>query len=259
MSEATPENQPKRKRRWLRYSLRSFLVLMTIACLALGYWVHRANRQRAAMKWVLENGGLAWHEYRFDEEGAFIETSSPVPVYLEPLLDEHYLSPVTVVWCEVPSADGFAEIGPLANFDQLEKLRLNFMETRDLTPLANLTELRHLELEDTKVRDLTPLAELKNLEYLDLDGTAISNIEPLRGLSNLESLELGDTPVSDLSPLRELRNLKSLSIYGTRVTDLVPLEGLTSLGELRVEKSAFSQPQLNKLQQALPNCKIVAN
>jgi len=43
---------PKRKRRWLRYSLRSFFVVLTISCLALGFYVSRAERQARAVQWV---------------------------------------------------------------------------------------------------------------------------------------------------------------------------------------------------------------
>lgn len=44
--------KPPKKGRWLAYSLRSFLVVLTIGCLLLGYWVHRAQRQREVVQWV---------------------------------------------------------------------------------------------------------------------------------------------------------------------------------------------------------------
>lgn len=57
------KQQPKRKRRWLRYSIRTLLIVVTIFCVALGYWVNRANRQRDVVKWVEENGGSVTYDF----------------------------------------------------------------------------------------------------------------------------------------------------------------------------------------------------
>ena len=65
-------NQPKRKRRFFSYSLRGLFIVVTILCVALGYWSHRANRQQAVVKWVKENGGAVYYDYELDEEGRLI-------------------------------------------------------------------------------------------------------------------------------------------------------------------------------------------
>ena len=62
MTEQT--KQPKPKRRWLRFSLRTFLIVVTILCVWFGF-AYRVERQREAVRWVKENGGTAYyaHEY----------------------------------------------------------------------------------------------------------------------------------------------------------------------------------------------------
>ena len=45
-----------RRRRYLRFSLRTFLVVLTLACVWFGWMGNLANRQRQAVAWVLEMG-----------------------------------------------------------------------------------------------------------------------------------------------------------------------------------------------------------
>ena len=45
-------HKPKRKRRWFRFSLRTFVVLLTVFCVWLGLLVYRVNKQREAAQWV---------------------------------------------------------------------------------------------------------------------------------------------------------------------------------------------------------------
>ena len=59
-------SEPPKKRRWLRYSLRSSFIVLTIGCLLLGYWVYRAERQKAVVKWVEQNGGWVWYDFQLD-------------------------------------------------------------------------------------------------------------------------------------------------------------------------------------------------
>ncbi len=60
---------PPPKKRWLRFSLRTMLMLMTILCVWLGFKVHRAERQKAAIAWVESVGGAVSYDYEFDEVG----------------------------------------------------------------------------------------------------------------------------------------------------------------------------------------------
>ena len=53
-----------KSRPWLRFSLRTVLVVMTAIALWIGYQANRANQQRKAVEGILAMGGRItyWHE-----------------------------------------------------------------------------------------------------------------------------------------------------------------------------------------------------
>ena len=62
--------------------------------------------------------------------------------------------------------------------------------------------------------------------------------------------------MSDLSPLAELKSLRTLCLNSTQVSDLSPLAALQNLRMLTISNTQVSNEQMQKLRQALPNCKI---
>jgi Leucine-rich repeat (LRR) protein len=105
----------------------------------------------------------------------------------------------------------------------------------DLTPVMGLSKLKLLDLTDTRVKDLSPIKELSNLKVLKLNHTLVRDLTPLQELSDLETLWIADTRVKDLTPLQHLRNLKLLDLRDTQ----------------------FKQDQLDAVQKALPELKVV--
>jgi hypothetical protein len=122
----------------------------------------------------------------------------------------------------------------LEDLRRVTQLSLSGLGLSDIEPLRELTALEYLYLDGTQVTDVEPLQGLIALRNLDLQGTSIRNIEPLRGLSALEYLHLNRTQVTNIEPLRELSALKSLYLNGTQVTN----------------------ENIERLQEALPNCQI---
>ena len=59
----------KPKRRWFQFSLRTFLVLMTVFAVWFGWAMNKAREQRKAVAWVEELGGAVWYDYQVDEDG----------------------------------------------------------------------------------------------------------------------------------------------------------------------------------------------
>lgn len=110
-----------------------------------------------------------------------------------------------------------------------------------LAPLKALTRLANLNLRGAEINEegLVAIAEQKTLVRLHLEKTKITDkaLEVIKGLENLEYLNL----------------------YGTEITDagLVHLEGLKKLKSLYLWQTKVTDAGVAKLQQVLPELKIV--
>ncbi len=59
------------KRHWLRLSLRTFFVLLTVGCVFLawlGWIINRANQQRHAVQWVRQLNGKVSYDFEVDTD-----------------------------------------------------------------------------------------------------------------------------------------------------------------------------------------------
>ncbi len=275
-----PKQKPKRKRRWLTYSLRSFLLVVTIGCIALGFWANRAAKQKAAIAWVKANGGIVFYDFEFEpDDDPILEPHAPGPEWAQAMLGVDYFATVISVNLGDDSSQ-LKEIAPLARLKNLKSLHLDDTQVADLSPLAGLRKLEWLHLHDTQVVDLSPLAGLRKLEWLHLHNTPVADLSPLAELNNLEILNLDFTQVADLSPLARLKNLKHLSFVNAHVVDLSPLAGLRNLETLELDQNLWKAPawrtsgglknletleldrkakqnQVKALKTALPNCHIL--
>ncbi len=227
----TPQ-KAKRKRRWLTYSLRTFFLIVTVACVAFGVWANSAAKQKAAVEWVKKSGGECWYDFEVDENLQPVETPErPYTKWAHALLGDDYFATVASV---TVFSDGLEDIEPLAALDQLRYLRVSGVQVRDLTPLAKMHRLKVLYMPHTLVSDLAPLAGLASLEELWIERAPVSDLTPLANLTRLEYLHLYDTQVSDLTPLAGLTRLKFLDVSNTQVSDLTPLANLTCLEHLNL-------------------------
>ena len=250
------------RRRWLRYSLRSLLILTAACGVALAMWVVPAKRQRRAVTALREAGCRV--SYEFDAMGA--EKTKP-PQWSIDLLGVNYLANVDSI--SLPWECGDRELALAADCRNLQRLQLQLSRVSDagLVQLASLHRLRRLSLEDTRVGDegLSHLAGLTNLESLGLSDTIITDagLAHLSGLTNLQRLTLEGIPIGDegLAHLSGLTSLQELDLRVSNVTDdgLVHLQGLKNLQRLKLFQSEVSSFGVAKLQEALPQCKIEAD
>jgi len=97
----------------------------------------------------------------------------------------------------------------------------------------------------------------RSVRWVILDNAIVSDLSPLTELKNLETLWLRGAQVSDLTPLAELKSLRFLDLSGAQVRDLSPLWELKSLEELVLYDTQVGDEQMQELQQALPNCRII--
>ena len=184
----------KSKRRWLQFSLRTMLVVMTLAAVGLGWLAYERNevlkRQEAIA--AIENH----FSVSFDKERPFR------PKWLRPLLGDN-------------SAGEVVDVITISND----------VTDMELVHLKGLRSLQWLDLSHTKVTDagLVQLKRLTQLERLILDGTQVTDVGlvHLESLTKLELLDLSGTEVTDagLVHLLHLNKLKTLGLFETKVTE----------------------------------------
>ena len=120
---------------------------------------------------------------------------------------------------------------------RLTRLRIEFLELKDLTGLEYATNLVDLVLKTGMVSDLTPISNLIALKDLNLSGNQISDIRPLAGLIHLTGLTLWNNQVRDIAPLANLTNLTSLNLADNQITDITPLANITGLTRLTLPRN----------------------
>ena len=243
----------KRKRHYVRFSLRTMLVVLTAFAVWLGVQANRANRQRAVVRWVTENGGWVHYDWQFHKRNGidiFISGNRPPgPAWLRRQIGDDYFQSVVGIGAEVD------DVSPLVGLSSLESLYIDG-PVNDLTPLARLSRLKRLGLTATRVRDLSPLVDLSDLEVLHLNESPVGDLAPLRKFIRLEELSLANTQARNLSPLTRLPQLRILYLDRNQVADLESLAGLSSLTDLRIHDPLFSDDRLRELQRTLPKIRV---
>ncbi|MEX0613622.1 MAG: hypothetical protein WD229_16005 [Pirellulales bacterium] len=239
MDTTTIRARPARlRRRWLQYSLRWLLVIVTLSGIGLGLVVRRAERQRKAVAEVRASGE-AW--YKFE------------------------VSPPPAVRGELPGPDWLCRLLGVDYFAEVTNATLAFSATdATVAHLSGLTSLKELSLYGTRVTDpgLAHLSGLTSLQWLSLDRTQVGDagLAYLSGLTSLQVLWLDGTQVGDagLAHLSGLTSLRELSLEGTQVGNpgLAHLSGLTSLRVLSLRGTQVTDAGYRRLQAALPKCRI---
>src|SRR5262249_2001048 len=117
----------KLRRRWLRYSLRTLLVAVTILCVWLGLKVNSARRQREAVATLTRSGADVSFDYQ-TANNATPDASPPGPAWLRNLIGDDYFT--------------------TANFVSFERRTIH---REDLLQLGRLLGLKALVLIDTRI------------------------------------------------------------------------------------------------------------
>lgn len=280
---------PNRSRWWLRISLRTLLVAMTLLALGLGYLTHRARQQEWAAKVVERIGGKVTFDYQIDPETGFLpEARPPGPDWLVSRIGPHFTA--TVIGVDfLHDRGGFAAEGDLAALRALPHLRSLSMGSNPtlsddgLKYVTGLKQLAYLDLSDTGITDegLQHLSGLEKLSFLSLvrcrmDGSGLrhlrqlplhvlnlnwtrladANVEHVGAMQRLEVLDMQDTPITDeaLLHIRELTNLWELHIHNTSVSDagLAYLQGMTKLKNFQANNTKVTKEGLAELKTKLP-------
>jgi len=242
-------DKPKPKRQWLQFSLRTLFVVVTVFCIWLGVITKKAREQRLAVEAIRAWGGSVFYEHESlaarggGRAAAGVRRSdTPGPEWLRRLIgDEYFFTVARVVGIGSTVDDaGLEAIGRLTD---VQELNLNYTDVTDagLEHLNGLTNLKKLYLNDPKITN--------------------AGLVHMKALTQLDTLHLNNTQVTDagLEHLKGMTDLNVLSISDTKVTD-AGLEHLTGFAGLRYLNISYTQVTgegVNKLEQALPNCRII--
>ena len=273
---ASVNEQPtKSARRWLRYSLRSLMLLVVAIAVPMAWKVNRARNQRVVVAELQKMGAQIIYDYEIVNGIHDHNLPPPGSKWLIELFGKEYFVEVYSLWvggrlvtdetlatiARLPEIKGVtissapkATDGGLAHFagmHNLEGLTL-FSEQMTGSGLEHLTGLKRLKklwasgwITDAS---LEHVSKLERLEFLNIDGVAQitdKGLAPIAKLTNLRDLRLG----SDVQ-----RDYMTIADEG-----LVNLYGLKNLGSLNLSTSEVTQAGIDNLKKVLPNCRIKWN
>jgi hypothetical protein len=189
----SPSSPPPTRppRRYFRFTLRLLLATLTLLCLFLALWTHRARQQRRAVERIQSVGGRVMYQRDFD---------GPYDSWRQPRIPDWLLRKLGL--------DSFYYVRHVS----LYNVPCNSSLIADVAGLPGLVEFE-VHVEQLTDNDLTPIAGASSLQSLCLK----------RGLNSNRGLEIGDP---SLKVIAQLPALRTVSIDGRQITK----RGLTALG-----------------------------
>lgn len=146
------------------------------------------------------------------------------------------------------------KLGYLGSNVEGEKLR-----DSQCTELKYLVDIVCMDMGHMAVQDISFVSYMPNLEYLLLGDNRITDISPLAGLQKLKHVELFVNHITDVSPLAQCPALEDVNLCYNEVTDIAPLLEMESLKNLWIAGRYLTEEQIQQLQDAHPEAKIVTD
>ncbi len=273
MSETCAKLEPASswRRRWFRFSLRTFLIAVTLISLAFGFFFSSVQNERRAASAIAEAHGDIVYDWQIRPPGADHKTPPPKPPgpqWLRKRLGPHWLDRIVEVrlneYINKSDKNRFAVVAPhLAKLSSLRSLTLSG-ETFDVNDYRSLSQLTQLESLLVRQRnELLPqhaaaIARLTGLHDLSLSDIKISPaaLRELAKSPHLEKLQITcfwhDPNAGGVHTKYRFRDdaaealaafpiLKSLELFQTRITD-AGMEKLCRLSKL--ERLTVGSPHI---------------
>ena len=257
--------QPKRKIRFFRFSLKTFLVFVLLSGFVLGYVIprqQRAKRESRAIQAIQSKFDMAEFHYDYQinemqDPAAATDVANPTPRWIQKLLGEHTFSTIRQIHLHHDYRPDKGNVvvnlaSELKSFQYVESLFTGnrFADFGDLKCLAKMQKLRQLEIDDgSNLTSLVGIENCRKLESLLLRVTAVRSSAPLASLSRLAKAKfLYCYELTELDALASHRNLKHLEILG--LTELKSLDFLSKCSSLE-NLSLCHMPQVAEFDFAL--------
>jgi hypothetical protein len=285
---ANESRAPRARRRWVRFSLRTLLVVVTVFGVWLGIKVDQARRQKRAVETLRALGAEIWYEhqrkarrqkeavaalkalgtrfcYAHQRDDAYPYGINPghelvVPKWLDELAGYDFFRTVISVQVSSPVSD--EDLSHLAGLPYIERLYVtgfgNNVSDWELDQLRRPDRVIAPGARGNNVSD-AGLAHLRRPDRLITFGardTLIGDgfVKRLHGATRLESLELPESRITDegLLAIRKLTKLKRLSLWRTKITDagIAALRSMTALESLELGGTEITDAGLIHLKNA---------
>lgn len=230
-------------RRFLRFRLRTALIVCTLFCVLLALIILPAYRERRAAEALIARGAMVYYAKQLDQDG------TPRKAPNTTRWDQAWLH------CDLTDHVGSVVLYNCAN------------EKKDIAHLRYLPQLERLDFCEPSVTDdwLPQLARLPKLRRLHLHYASITDdgLAQLQPLEKLEDLSLYHSKVGDgcldaLTNFKQLRklNLGYTKLEGKHLTKLGSLTNLEALDLVTPGINASDAQEIAELQRALPKCQI---
>lgn len=203
-------NPSTRGSNWLRFSLRSLVLLLTIACIWLAVVFNQCRRQRRAVEAIVNAGGQVTFDYQ-ERKGE--EATPPGPTWLRSILGEElFRTPVEVRIKGEGIDDAFlAEHLPGVSSVRRLSIRSDLVTDKAMSDIAGLEKLNWLHIVSGQITD-KGLASLPNFDECELFVLVCPRVTDA-GMTHVAALRKVDTLVLNCKPLTPdgIRRLKGLN------------------------------------------------
>ena len=249
-------DKPKR-RRWLQFSLRTFVIVITLFAMWLGYISFRAREQRTAVARIKELSGRVEYDYQSEKNP---QKSPPGWPWLRRIVGDEYFQDVAAVHLDGTKVSD-ADLRLICKLRRTKRLSLNRTEVSDagLVSIRSMSQLNHLGLMRTKVTTEGICALPQHWNSFVLEDTSVGD-EALSNLSACKLLNLQGTSITSqgIKEFAESKTLSFLSITRTAVDDAaVPsLANIKTLAYIEARQTKISGEGLFTLRNALPKCNV---
>jgi hypothetical protein len=200
---ATPSTTPPNRRLRLRFTLRLLLAILTVLCIGLGIWTHRAHEQRRIVQLLARSEGTTFYYDHQIQYSVFYKPgqSSRVPPFLIDYLGIDFFQPVTMV-----SIENHNLVAQLSKLRGVEQLTINdpLLSDEELAPISRMRSLKNLSVNwpwhpgwpipDSQIGDetLRRIGHMPNVEEVRLGGRRFTRlgVAALARAKKLESAHL---------------------------------------------------------------------
>jgi hypothetical protein len=214
-----------------RFTLRVLLAVVTLLCIGLAVWTHRAREQARIVQHIEQHYGNVMYDWEPQPTPKINTARSPVPAWLLDRLGEDFFH--SVVWAHVRGGVDMEQVSRLTAVRELTIWKEDLTD-ETLRPIENLRKLRKLTIQSdmhrslgdypdtTQIGDksLALIAQLPRLEKLYVDGMGFTG-EGLRALAQSQSQSLHTVWINhchtsvtpaDVKPLLQSGRLQRLMI-----------------------------------------------